>query len=190
MKRILAGAILVTLAAVSSANADVVYSTTGGSVSAVGDTISSPYDIVTLGAVSGTITGVGTYTINTVSFEVGINATQANPFNSKVIYETFNLGFPSIAYALDVALNVAIDNQDTLTITGGNIFYFGGYKIVLDDFSLGPKGVGVYADGILTATVTAVPEPTTWAMMILGFLALGFVAHRRKSGSDAAFRLA
>jgi PEP-CTERM motif len=30
-------------------------------------------------------------------------------------------------------------------------------------------------------SVSAVPEPATWAMMILGFLAVGFVAYRRKS---------
>jgi hypothetical protein len=30
--------------------------------------------------------------------------------------------------------------------------------------------------------ITAVPEPSTWAMMILGFLGVGFVAYRRKSG--------
>jgi hypothetical protein len=28
--------------------------------------------------------------------------------------------------------------------------------------------------------VSAVPEPSTWAMMVLGFLGLGFVAYRRK----------
>jgi PEP-CTERM motif len=28
-----------------------------------------------------------------------------------------------------------------------------------------------------------VPEPSTWAMMILGFLGIGFLAYRRKSGS-------
>jgi len=35
-------------------------------------------------------------------------------------------------------------------------------------------------DGTLT---TAVPEPSTWAMMILGFYGLGFMAYRRKSGA-------
>jgi PEP-CTERM motif len=29
--------------------------------------------------------------------------------------------------------------------------------------------------------VTAVPEPSTWAMMILGFAGIGFMAYRRKS---------
>jgi hypothetical protein len=38
-----------------------------------------------------------------------------------------------------------------------------------------------------TVTVTApVPEPSTWAMMILGFLGVGFVAYRKKD----ALRLA
>lgn len=37
-------------------------------------------------------------------------------------------------------------------------------------------------------SVAAVPEPSTWAMMILGFLGVGFVAYRRKSG--AALRIA
>ena len=31
------------------------------------------------------------------------------------------------------------------------------------------------------ALTTAVPEPSTWAMMILGFAGIGFVAYRRKS---------
>ena len=34
---------------------------------------------------------------------------------------------------------------------------------------------------------SAVPEPSTWAMMILGFLGVGFVAYRRKSRSAMRF---
>jgi hypothetical protein len=34
---------------------------------------------------------------------------------------------------------------------------------------------------VVTNTVTAVPEPSTWAMMILGFCGLGFLSYRRKS---------
>jgi PEP-CTERM motif len=40
-----------------------------------------------------------------------------------------------------------------------------------------------FVDNISLSTVTsAVPEPSTWAMMILGFFGLGFMAYRRKSG--------
>jgi hypothetical protein len=38
------------------------------------------------------------------------------------------------------------------------------------------------------ASVTAVPEPSTWAMMLLGFAGIGFMAYRRKS--KAAFMAA
>jgi PEP-CTERM motif len=40
-----------------------------------------------------------------------------------------------------------------------------------------------------SAMVAGVPEPSTWAMMILGFLALGFMAYRKKQ-HVAAFRVA
>ena len=46
-----------------------------------------------------------------------------------------------------------------------------------------PNGSGVSE---VFASVTAVPEPSTWAMMILGFFGLGFVAYRKKQ----ALRLA
>jgi hypothetical protein len=38
--------------------------------------------------------------------------------------------------------------------------------------------------------VGAVPEPSTWAMMILGFCGLGFMAYRRKNSNGPALRLA
>lgn len=40
----------------------------------------------------------------------------------------------------------------------------------------------------LDVAVAAVPEPATWAMMVLGFLGVGFMAYRRRSG--ASFRFA
>jgi hypothetical protein len=42
------------------------------------------------------------------------------------------------------------------------------------------NGQYIPANWILT-TVSAVPEPSTWAMMILGFAGIGFMAYRRKS---------
>jgi len=40
----------------------------------------------------------------------------------------------------------------------------------------------------LTATIAAVPEPSTWAMLLVGFAGVGFVACRKRSG--ARLRLA
>jgi hypothetical protein len=41
----------------------------------------------------------------------------------------------------------------------------------------------------LSAVTSAVPEPSTWAMLILGFCGVGFMAYRRKP-NGAAIRLA
>jgi PEP-CTERM motif-containing protein len=54
----------------------------------------------------------------------------------------------------------------------------------LVDFEVGfPSNGSFYSDTTaVNATLTAaVPEPCTWAMMLLGFAGLGFMAHRRKS---------
>ncbi|WP_213771265.1 PEPxxWA-CTERM sorting domain-containing protein [Bradyrhizobium sp. dw_78] len=51
-------------------------------------------------------------------------------------------------------------------------------------------GTGVNADS-LTLEIGAVPEPSTWAMMILGFCGLGFMAYRhRHADSLSAFATA
>jgi hypothetical protein len=43
----------------------------------------------------------------------------------------------------------------------------------IDDLAFNPTG----------PTVAAVPEPSTWAIMILGFAGVGFMAYRRRNQS-------
>jgi hypothetical protein len=64
------------------------------------------------------------------------------------------------------------------TIDGGSSFEAVG--------TTGPA-LGQPITGTLTIAA-AVPEPSTWVMMILGFLGLGFMAHRRRNQTafDAA----
>ncbi len=50
-------------------------------------------------------------------------------------------------------------------------------------------GNELYREVLALPSVTAVPEPTTWAMMILGFFGIGFMAYRR-SNHGPALRLA
>jgi PEP-CTERM motif len=43
---------------------------------------------------------------------------------------------------------------------------------------LGPADVANPSGILVTTTASAVPEPSTWAMLILGFLGVGFMAYR------------
>jgi PEP-CTERM motif len=46
-----------------------------------------------------------------------------------------------------------------------------------------------FAPGIaVELQIAAVPEPSTWAMMLLGFIGVGFVAYRRNQGQAFAMR--
>jgi hypothetical protein len=50
---------------------------------------------------------------------------------------------------------------------------------------------GGFAPGIgVELQIAAVPELSTWAMMLLGFMGVGFVAYRRKQGPAFAMRVA
>jgi hypothetical protein len=40
-------------------------------------------------------------------------------------------------------------------------------------------------DNVVVSQISAVPEPSTWAMMILGFAGVGFAAYRRRSQTAA-----
>ena len=41
-------------------------------------------------------------------------------------------------------------------------------------------------DNVVISTVSAVPEPSTWAMMILGFAGVGYMTYRRRKPSAIA----
>jgi hypothetical protein len=85
----------------------------------------------------------------------------------------------------DVTRSVSLEDVNS---QGGSTFF--AFNTSLPDSFLPPFDpthdiIVVY--GVFTA-VSAVPEPSTWAMMILGFCGVGFMAYRRKS--KPAFRFA
>jgi hypothetical protein len=76
------------------------------------------------------------------------------------------------------------------TTTAGLAFNIGGnaqsgpFQYVLNDSINNPVGYpGVY--GSVLINVSPVPEPTTWAMMIIGFFGVGFLAYRRRTDRPA-----
>jgi hypothetical protein len=100
-------------------------------------------------------------------------------------------GSPSGAFTYDNTLYLgapAVSNDGILFSVLGtewNIF-----SNSPTDFALyGTVGGGYNPSGIAgTFSVTAVPEASTWAMLILGFAGVGFMAYRRKSSTHAPLR--
>jgi len=128
------------------------------------------YDVL---SISGTVSGAGGGAISLVADPSEPNAYD----NGTWIYD--DVYFPGAA--------PLVDNP-------GVFFTAGGYDYNL--YSTGPttyyfssnNPFGNYNPGELVASVTdpAVPELSTWAMMLLGLAGLGFAASRRARTSDAA----
>jgi hypothetical protein len=88
--------------------------------------------------------------------------------------------------------NLAVSG-DTITFTADPGQYLRDINPTNDDgYSWGvlfSKSIATDSNFAFTATwtgnVSAVPEPSTWAMMILGFCGLGFMAYRRNQNGSA-----
>jgi PEP-CTERM motif len=113
-----------------------------------------------------------------------------NPNFASVTLPTGNSGLYSL-----LVWNGSAWVPDT-TLAGGQLFNFGGggvseFEVLGINPGVDPtnplafitaltfEGAGNFT-GTMTP-VTAVPEPATWAMMVMGFAGLGFIAYRRKS---------
>jgi PEP-CTERM motif len=94
--------------------------------------------------------------------------------------EILDTTFPSLAVAESFFRDDVIDLGSDL---GPNIDLTFGYTLVAD----GSGGFG-FDLAIGGAVPQAVPEPSTWAMMLVGFAGLGFAGHRstrRRAGLRA-----
>jgi PEP-CTERM motif len=153
------------IALVSPASADIVYSvdyTVGESV--LTGTITTDGET---GAI--TVADIKSFDLSTSVLGTAAEFTSSNSTAT---------GSGLTATATQLSFNFAAG--DTFEITGvGGDFELTNHA----ELDVGKDGTGGRSDTILAS---AVPEPSTWAMMILGFCGLGFMAYRRK---DGAFRL-
>jgi hypothetical protein len=90
-------------------------------------------------------------------FTITLQEYGANP---TALSSVFPPSDPPALALLDVA-TFEVSNRDLNATAGG--------------FSSGPITL------LTGPPITPVPEPSTWAMMLLGFLGLGFLAHRRRN---------
>ena len=104
----------------------------------------------------------------------------------------------------NVLSTVSISRNAAGTVTvdagGGNTFSFSDtgslanftptstLNFFIDDFAVPGESTSGFVDRIVIETnaVNGVPEPSTWAMMILGFAGVGFMAYRRRFNSSLA----
>ena len=64
-----------------------------------------------------------------------------------------------------------------LAFKGSGLFSGGGYDATPGVFTFSTQGGNVTT---FSATTTAVPEPATWALMLLGFGGIGMAMRRRR----------
>jgi len=142
---------------------------------AVLDANGTDYDIT---GVSGTVqSGGNTYSIGGL---LGLAGTVGNVQISDVF------AFDNVLTNVGGSLQL---NGNGLAFTAGSSNYV--YNLFTDSFyglnnallttdpAAGPFASTEETLGV--ATIAAVPEPSTWAMMILGFLGLGFIGYRRQA---------
>lgn len=136
-------------------------------------------DTLTLTSESADVTGPGTYLFNNVEFDYG-GPTFGN--GTGTVTRTITAaGFPDTLYDIAVSFNTS-GPAHSVTL-GGNSFVFAGYNFYLNPVTLGvsPFATTAFAelDATLTPVTAAVPEASTWAMLILGFAGIGLLARRR-----------
>lgn len=89
---------------------------------------------------------------------------------------------------LQLMFDHALGDTGTYSIVGGlygKSFECIGTNDCNTNGTLGPnKSIGTVRF-VTEGIATAVPEPSTWAMMIMGFAGLGFLAHRRRGMPSA-----
>jgi hypothetical protein len=152
-----------------------------------------------------TATGSGTvslpFTNNNLFVPNGTGPNNASAFLTAILSGTI------VGTGADVTLTVTSDDDALVYLNGkfvgGNPGVHGAVTSPVDlGVISGPASLEIfYADraqvaavldlSLSGATVSAVPEPSTWAMMILGFFGIGFIAYRRKSANgNFNFRMA
>ncbi len=150
----------------------------GWSLTQFGNTYSSPWSFSNTGSVAITgfsINGVpGNTTFDIVSGSTGSpDSGDGNPFTN-----------------VDGPLGLSIDALYTNQLTVGGVFYGDEYTKLTVSFLGGGltsnNGITFYADtdnanAALGGITEGVPELSTWAMMILGFAGIGFMAYRRRA---------
>jgi hypothetical protein len=105
-------------------------------------------------------------------------------FSTALTGAAFQMAADNTPYTFTALLNGTPVDTGTATVTGtAGFFGFSGdsfNQLVITESGLGGGPYWVIGN-LELGVASAVPEPSTWAMMLIGFAGFGFIAYRRKS---------
>jgi hypothetical protein len=135
------------------------------------------FNDIPAGPVSGTNGGLGSFTLGngTASYDTTFTLDVAFtvPTSTSPSGQTFDASVTGSVQGNGGQVTIDFSNpSETFTFSGGS------FTLTVGDLTVNT------GDPNLTGTITvnaAVPEASTWAMMLLGFAGFGFIAYRRKS---------
>lgn len=171
-----AGLLVAALACASAAQAAVVdFSGTATATAAVGpNAVCAPLPLQGIATGSGT-SPFGAFTYNHTSCTTGATGPVTGTYSIVFAADQFSGLFSGTSAA--TATPGLFDLLFTYTITAGTGRFAGG----TGSFSqVGTADVRGGPPSRLTLNFSAVPEPATWAMMLLGFGAMGLTLRRRR----------
>jgi hypothetical protein len=159
--------------------ADVVYDYTGQDFT----TVASPYS--TADRITGSFTVSTPFPANATNLPLAVTSFSFSDgvqtitnLNSDLSSDHFSIWTDSTGAITGWTISVFGEIQVGEVQGSINILNDPNFPTVEDTGFSGRASGEALAAGTLVA---AVPEPSTWAMMILGFVGLGFMAYRRKS---------
>jgi hypothetical protein len=159
---------------------------------AVGPGVGTVTGSVTIDTASNTAVTAFNITESTNDGLSNIGGAYGSPYYSNVTFNQVSsfdkVTFPSSPSSITLSFQTdapILDGQPigpTITI----VFpYTEGGSVETGTFGSGTSEGKFLYGTVEPAAVASVPEPSTWAMMILGFASVGFMAYRRRSHSQA-----
>jgi hypothetical protein len=130
----------------------------------------------------GTITLAGTNDVDPFDSDFFLKITFTQPGNGSSTFDAVMQG--SINHGGGGTLLFNFGPAQPITFTGGS------FDLTIADVTFGRGDSSALITGLISnAVAVSTPEPSTWAMMILGFAGVSFLAYRRRN-QGAALRAA
>jgi hypothetical protein len=177
----LALCLAVSVIALCASSAQAVYF--GEQFDFVATETTSPYGTGTSRLTIGRLTSTGFYTISDFPLISALTTkdcsacTFSSPDLSYLFFDPATPG--GISGTVTGTFTFLNESSQTSQKMDFNLIITDASKLTWDFTETNQGAVQITKEG--TYYVAAVPEPSTWAMMLLGFAGLGFMAYRRKS---------